>query len=268
MSLPVFGEMYSWQTVLVAVGLPGVLFALLMFTVAEPPRVGAARAQGYAWKELWAFVRSRGRYLSAHFTAYLCLSIQGFAFLAWVVELFVRKFDWTRTEIGLTYGTIALTVGIAGSIWAGHAAGRMIARGRGDGPMRLTLWGTLGLGPVAVAMPLVESGTLAAVLLIPITFFMAMPPGLSNAALQAIAPNQMRGQMIALYLISVSFISYLLAPLIIGLMNDYVFGREDAIDLSLAWLAGFNYLVAAVALALSLAPLRRALEQARSFGDS
>ena len=84
----------------------------------------------------------------------------------------------------------------------------------------------------------------AAALLIPITFFMAIPPGLSNAALQAIAPNQMRGQLIALYLICVSFLSYLFAPLIIGVMNDYVFGREDAIDLSLASLAVINYTIA------------------------
>ncbi len=265
MSLPFFGEMYSWQTVLVTVGLPGILVALLMFTIAEPPRRGASRQDGFAWRELADFVRSRSRYLTAHFVAYLCLSMQGFAFLAWVVELFVRKHAWSRTEIGLTYGIIALTVGIAGSIWAGYYAGRMIGAGRPDSPMRLTLWGTIGLAPVAILMPLLESGVAAAVLLLPITFFMAMPPGLSNAALQAIAPNQMRGQLIALYLICVSFLSYLFAPLIIGLMNDYVFGREDAIDLSLATLAAFNYTVAAVALALSLKPLRDAIARVSEF---
>ena len=42
-------------------------------------------------------------------------------------------------------------------------------------------------------------------------------------------------------------------------MNDYVFGREDAIDLSLATLASVNYLVAAICLGLSLKPLREAL---------
>ena len=41
-----------------------------------------------------------GKYLTYHFIAYLCLSIQGFAFLTWVVEFFVRKHHWTRTEIG------------------------------------------------------------------------------------------------------------------------------------------------------------------------
>ena len=37
--MPVFGEMYSWQTVLVVVGLPGILLALLMFTIKEPESI-------------------------------------------------------------------------------------------------------------------------------------------------------------------------------------------------------------------------------------
>ena len=259
--LPVFGELYSWQMVLVTVGLPGILLAAVMFTIAEPKRRGVASeaAAGYALREVWAFVKSRGRYLTFHFIAYLCLSIQGWAFMTWVVEFFVRKHDWSRTEIGLTYGIVALVAGLAGSIWAGFYAGRLIARGGADAPMRVTLWGVLVLGPVAIVMPLLDSGLMAAVMLVPITFTMAMPPGLSNAALGAIAPNQMRGQMIALYLVCVNFLSYLFAPLIIGLMNDYVFGREDAIDLSLASLAVVNYAVAAVCLALSLKPLREAV---------
>ncbi len=269
MVLPVFGEMYSWQTVLVIVGLPGILLALAMFTIREPERVGASadREEGYSYAELWAFCMSRKKYLSFHFIAYLCLSIQGFAFLTWVVEFFVRTHGWTRTEIGLTYGSIAFLVGMAGSIWAGFYAGVMLGRGRADAPMRLTLWGTIALGPLAVIMPLVSNDWLAVAMIIPITFFMAMPPGLSNAALQAISPNRLRGQMIAVYLICVSFLSYLFAPLIIGLMNDYVFGREDAIHLSLSSLAFVNYVIAAICLALSLKPLEDAIERVKEFAS-
>ena len=94
---------------------------------------------------------------------------------------------------------------------------------------------------------------------------MAMPHGLSNAALQAIAPNRMRGQLIAIYLICVSFLSYLFAPLIIGLMNDYVFGREDAIVLSLASLSVVNYSIAAICLYFSLPHLREAILSMRDL---
>ena len=267
--MPVFGEMYSWQTVLVVVGLPGILLTLLMFTIKEPKREGASadRTEGYSYRELWQFCLSRRKYLSYHFIAYLCLSIQGFAFLTWIVEFFVRIHGWTRTEIGLTYGSIALIVGIMGSIGAGYYAGYWLAKGRADAPMRLAFYGTIGLGPLAVIMPLVSSDWLAIAIIIPITFFMAMPPGLSNAALQAISPNRLRGQMIAVYLICVSFLSYLFAPLIIGLMNDYVFGREDAIGLSLASLAFVNYAIAAVCLYLCLDPLKDAVARVREFAE-
>ena len=267
--MPVFGEMYSWQTVLVVVGLPGILLTLLMFTIKEPKRSGASadRTEGYSYRELWQFCLSRRKYLTYHFIAYLCLSIQGFAFLTWIVEFFVRIHGWTRTEIGLTYGSIALIVGIMGSIGAGYYAGYWLAKGRADAPMRLAFYGTIGLGPLAVIMPLVSSDWLAIAIIIPITFFMAMPPGLSNAALQAISPNRLRGQMIAVYLICVSFLSYLFAPLIIGLMNDYVFGREDAIGLSLASLAFVNYAIAAVCLYLCLDPLKDAVARVREFAE-
>ena len=268
--LPIFGEMFSWQTVLVVVGLPGILLALVMFSLREPERmgVGADLDDGYSWAEVWQFVLSRRRYLSFHFIAYLCLSIQGFAFLTWIVEFFVRKHGWSRTDIGLTYGSIAFTAGILGSIWAGFYAGNMLAKGKSDAPMRLTLWGTLALGPVAFVVPLLENDMLAIALIVPLTFFMAMPPGLSNAALQAIAPNRMRGQLIAIYLICVSFLSYLFAPLIIGLMNDYIFGREDAIGLSLSSLSVVNYSIAAICLYMSLEPLRQATHRMRMSNEA
>jgi MFS family permease len=267
--MPFFGEMFSWQTVLVVVGLPGILLAMVMFTIREPERTGASagKTEGYTYRELWEFCMSRRKYLTYHFVAYLCLSIQGFAFLTWVVEFFVRTHGWSRTEIGLTYGSIAFFVGILGSVWAGYYAGLMLGRGRADAPMRITLWGTIVLGPLAVIMPLVSNAWVAIALIIPITFFMAMPPGLSNAALQAISPNRMRGQLIAVYLICVSFLSYLFAPLIIGLMNDYVFGREDAIHLSLSSLAFVNYIIAAICLSLSLKPLSEAIGRVGEFAE-
>jgi MFS family permease len=267
LSLPILGDMFSWQVVLILVGLPGILLAASMFTIPEPARRGKRQTAPaeYTMREVLDFVYSRGRYLRFHFIAYLCLSIQGFAFLTWIIEFFVRKHDWSRTEIGLSYGMISLVAGIIGSVWAGFYAGRMLASGNPDATMRLCFRGTLVLGPLAVIMPLLSDATLALWMCIPITFCMAMPPGLSSTALQAIAPNRMRGQLVAIYMICVSFISYLFAPLIIGLMNNYVFGRETAIDLSLSSLAIINYTIAAVCLALSLEPLREALLRTKEF---
>ena len=51
--LPVFGELFSWQMVLVLVGLPGILLAGLMFTMKEPGRTGAQSEDGYALTEFF-----------------------------------------------------------------------------------------------------------------------------------------------------------------------------------------------------------------------
>ena len=258
---PIVGELFSWQVVLIVVGLPGILLAALMFTIKEPVRCGlsAERMSGIPVREVLAFVSSRRRYLTCHFLAYLCLSVQGYALMTWVVELFVRKYHWSKIEIGLTYGFIALLVGISGSILSGWFAGRLVARGGADAPMRVALWCTLCLGPVAVLQPLSGNGMISAVMLVPLTFFMSMPSGLSNAALEAIAPNRLRGQLVATYLLCVTFLSYLVAPLVIGVMNDYVFHRESAIDLSISSFAVMNYTIASVCLGLSLKPLREAV---------
>ena len=267
--LPLFGPVFSWQAVLVFVGLPGIVLSAAMFTIREPARSGPGGQAPFPLAEVARFCASRARYLSLHFLAYFCLSLQGFALFTWIVELFVRKHEWTRSEIGVSYGLIAIVFGVLGSVLSGFVAGRLVALGRPDGPMRVCLWGTLGLAPLAVAMPLVGSGHLALALLVPITFCMAMPTGLSISALQAIAPNRMRGQLVAIYLICVSFLSYLLAPLIIGVMNDHVFERESAVDLSMASLAVVNYGVACIALAFALGPLRAAVDRARAeFGEA
>ena len=44
------------------------------------------------------------------------------------------------------------------------------------------------------------------------TFCMAMPNGLMLATLQSVAPNELRGQMVAVYLVAVNFLSYTFAP--------------------------------------------------------
>lgn len=263
--IPVFGELFSWQMVLITVGLPGILLSMVMFTVKEPARKGvlASRHEGFSYSEVWAFMKSRRKYLSYHFLAYLFLSAQGYAYLTWIVELFVRKYGWTRTDIGLTYGIMALVVGVTGAVGSGWLAGRLIGSGRADGAMRVTLWSTILLAPIAITAPLVDSGALAMTLLIPITFSMSIPGGLSNVALQAIAPNQMRGQLIAAYQICVTFLAYLFAPLIVGAMNDYLFGSEDAIDLSLATSSVISYSVALTCLVLCLKPLREAVDRIR-----
>jgi MFS family permease len=265
--VPVLGELLSWQMVFLVVGLPGLLVALLVMTTREPARLGRLRAtqDSVPFAQVWAFVRERGSLFVLMFTAYFCLSTQGFSLFSWLVEFYVRNHGWTRTEIGLTYGTIAMVVGIIGSVLAGYWAGRWIARGRPDATLRIVMWTSLALMPSATALTLITDGKVAIAVLVPVTFLMAMPSGLMMSTLQAIAPNELRGQMVAFYLVAVSFLSYTFAPTLPATISDYVFASELALGKSISLLAAVNYSIAFVCLAACLAPYRRALAIADSW---
>ncbi|MFM7120614.1 MAG: hypothetical protein ACKOZX_10310, partial [Gammaproteobacteria bacterium] len=165
----------------------------------------------------------------------------------------------------LTYGLIAMLVGITGSVLAGVWAGRMIARGRADATLRIVMWVSLALLPTATAFTLIPDGRAAIALLIPVTFLMAMPSGLMMTTLQAIAPNELRGQMVAFYLVAVSFLSYTFAPSLPAMISDYVFGSELALGKSISLLAVLNYGIAFACLAGCLPAYRRALAEAETW---
>jgi len=215
--------------------------------------------------EVWAFVRQRWAFFALVFTGYLGLATQGWSLFSWIVEYYVRNHGWTRTEIGLTYGSIAMVIGIMGSVIGGLWAGSLMRRNVPDATLRLVTYGSIVLIPTATALTLVPNPYVGIVLLIPVTFCMAMPPGLIMASLQAVAPNELRGQMVALYLIAVNFLAYTFAPSLPALLSDFVFESELALGKSISLLAVINYTLASVCLYLGLKHYRRALTQASDW---
>ena len=263
-ALPLIGELYTWQAVFIIVGLPGILVALALLSVREPARTQKAKADSEAvpFREVWAFVRQRWKFFALIFGGYLCLATQGFSLFSWFLEYYVRNHEWTRTEIGLTYGTIAMVVGIIGSVWSGFWAGKMMRKGTEDATLRLVFYGSIALLPLATALTLLPNAWHGIWLLVPVTFLMAMPPGLILTSLQAIAPNEMRGQMVAFYLIAVNFLSYTFAPSLPAMISDYVFESPLALGKSISLLAVVNYTIAALCLGYGLKAYRQALSQA------
>jgi MFS family permease len=163
------------------------------------------------------------------------------------------------------YGSIALVVGFAGSITGGLWAGALIRARVQDATMRVVLYGTLVLLPTATLLTIVPNPWVAMALLVPVTFCMALPPGLMMATLQAVAPNEMRGQMVGVYLIVVNFLAYTFAPSLPALMSDYVFGSELALGKSISVLAVINYSICALCLGAGLKHYRAALEEAKAW---
>jgi MFS family permease len=213
--------------------------------------------------EVWDFILTRKHFFFFVFLGYLCLATQGWSLFSWLVEYFVRNHGWSRTEIGLSYGSIALTLGIAGSVAGGLFASRMIRRGTLDATLRVVLYSTIALFPLAAFLTIVPNPYLALAMLVPVTFCMAMPPGLIIATLQTVSPNELRGQMVAFYLIAVNFLSYSFAPSLPAVISDFVFETEQGLGQAISLLAVINYSIAIVCIGLSLRYFRDAIAKAK-----
>jgi hypothetical protein len=81
--------------------------------------------------------------------------------------------------------------------------------------------------PAGAAYLLVSDSQLAICLFAPAVFLTAIPLGTAPAALMQVTPSQMRGQISAVYLFTISLIGLGAGPTVVALMTDYVF-RDDA----------------------------------------
>jgi MFS family permease len=270
--LPVIGEIHAWQLTFFIVGLPGLLVALLMFTVREPARRGTAYGKSGTGvipvREVVAFVWQRRATFGAHFIGFALLAMFGYGTALWIPEFIRRSHGWEIYDAGYVYGFMILVFGIGGVLFGGAVSDWLRNRGRTDAYMRAVMLAACGLAPCAVAFPLVP-GEVAMLVLLALTVFLgAMPTGAAAAALQAVTPNQMRAQVSALYLFFANLIGMGIGPALVGFFTDYVLGDDSKLNLSLSLTAAATLPVAALILALGLRPFREAMASAQSWQEA
>jgi hypothetical protein len=127
-----------------------------------------------------------------------------------------------------------LTFGCAGIYAGGRIGDHWFKKGLIEGPLKVgvvSAAGTFVLLPIAFFLP--QAGwTLA--LMAPALFFLALPMGVSVAAVQRIFPNQVRGQVSAVLLFILNLGGLSLGPLLPGLLNDRLFHNGQMVGVSLA----------------------------------
>ena len=266
-TLPLIGSVRSWQLTFFIVGLPGILVALLVLTIREPVRRGlllrgGAPAPHVSVAELFGFLWRQRRIFGAHFLGFSFLALLFNAVTAWTPAFFIRKFGYTAPEIGISFGVIVLVFGSAGIICGGWFGDYLSARGYRDAPMRAAAIGALALAPFAAVATLMPDPRLSLVVFCPLLFFSSFPFGLAAAAMQLVTPNQMRGQVSAMYLFAVNLLGIAWGPTIAALLTDYVFKNDLAVGYSIAIVAGLAAPLAALILFSACKPFRAAMDGA------
>lgn len=268
-TLPVVGTLRSWQLALITVGLPGLIIAGLVFTVREPKRRGQVhrradgRVQSLPVRQVVGFLRENVKVYAPMMFGMALKAILAFGSAIWIPTLFVRKHGWTITEIGLTQGTILMICAPIGLMLGSRLAELLTKAGRDDAFVRVVVIAGLCALPTSVAYPLIPDPTVAlAVYAVTITILF-MAPGPQNAALQVITPNQMRGQVTALWLFLFNFVGYGFGPTFIALITDYVFRDEARLGESLALASAVLGIIAISAIWYGMKPYGQMLRRIR-----
>lgn len=259
---PVIGRPMDWQLVFIAAGLPGVVFAAAMLGLREPPRNdGLALAGGPAGSasmtEVIAFVRLHARLLVPVFVGLPILAAGQFGLNVWTPTFFIRTFGWTPAQIGPVFGLMVGLLSTSGVIVGGWLADRLLARGRIDANLQVSMTAALIAAPFILAFPLVGSPTLSLMLLGPVLFFGAMPFGAGPAAIPVLAPNQMRAQLMAVYLLFGNLLGAGLGPWMIAAFTDTVLGDPQEIRFSIAFVGTGVILAGASIVGLGARAMRR-----------
>jgi MFS family permease len=249
---PIISGIAPWKLTFILAGLPGVLVVLLMITVREPIRREKLRkeAGSIPLADAVAYLR---RYWKAYFTIIVgtaCLSIATYGLFTWTPAYFIRVYDYTPRMIGITFGSIILLTGTSGLLLGSYLADRMFSKGRTCAHLDIIILLTgIGIFPAAFLMTIVTPGA-ALICLAVLLFCLSVHTGLSPAVLQLITPNELRGQIIAIYMFVLNLVGLGIGPMIVALITDRYYedtlavGKSMSITISLALILGVLILFA------------------------
>lgn len=243
--LPLIGEVRGWQIPFLLLGPPGILVALWMMTVQEPPRRGTTAELPSFGAVISHLLAHRSFYLNFFFgVSCLTLLFNGIAF--WFPAHLMRSFGVDALFVAFTYGPIMFFAGAAGILAGGILADRWRASGNKTAEIRVALVSALCLWPVSIATFQVDNVSYALILSVPTLFLSSFPFGAASSAIQLVTPNQLRARVSAIYLLIINIIGIGLGATVASAISDYVFADENRIGDGISIVALLSAPVAAL----------------------
>lgn len=262
MTLPLVGHLASWQFVFVVTGLPGLVLGATIFLIREPQRRNRKSTTAHVSpSETIGFIRQRKAFFTAHFLGFGLLSIVGWGFTSWLPAYMGREFGWSIAQLSIPLALIIGLGGTLGTLATGALVDRLFAAGRTDAHMRVYAVIACGMTICGVAAFQVSDPWLFLALATPIASTMVLA-ATAGAALQIVSPNEMRGQVGALFLLVMNGIGMGMGPTLVGALTDFVFRDEARLGLSMTLLFAGLGPISALTLWLGMPAMRAAVTDA------
>lgn len=245
-SLPLFGELSPWRFTMIIVGLPGLVLALLFLVLKEPARRPIAASQNVisgsgfldALKYLWS-----NKALYAGFVLIICAMTTIAYSHGFLAPTFERTWGWSSQKYAYVHGIALLIIGPLNMMIVGSISDWWTKNGVKDASLRLLYAGFFIMIPTGVIPLFMPTGELAFALLCLNTIGIGIVSAIGVTSLLVITPAQIRGQVVAIYYLAISWFGSL-GPIAVGELSSGVFGE-----------ANLRYAVAAVPVIFAIAPL-------------
>jgi len=268
----------GWQWILMFMGLPGLLVGLLFLTVQEPARLAPAadaphvprdagigrRILTFMGLDALRAINAKPRVYYPLFGALALSAVEVFGLQFWRVPFMIRTFGWDERQIGAALG-ITMLAGSLSGLLLGSVLVEWLAKRHKDANVRaaaICAAGTMVSSIAAILMPTAWGSM--------ILFGFSGMFGLAgavpqNAAVQRVAPNDMRGQVTAFYLFMFTFFGAM-GSFVVGRVQDVVIGDPQQLWKAMLITAGVLLPIATLLMFRAVGPYREEVERLEAAG--
>ncbi|WP_289145128.1 MFS transporter [uncultured Sphingobium sp.] len=229
--LPIIGGLAAWRLTLLLVGLPAILFALLIpFALPNPRRQALPPGEGAKARDILAHYRANAGAYTGFYIVTALISSVNFSILTWYPTHLIRSYGMVASDAGYLFGLFGVSASLVGGLLLPFVARRFVARGRFDGPMLIALAVGIISTPLLVIALLAHSATISmAVVIVPLILQIGLGILFASTA-PLLAPGHIRGQLVALYYLVLTLVGLGIGPTLVAAIAEHVAFADGSIS--------------------------------------
>lgn len=212
------GQKFGWRPAFYALGFPGLILAVIVFSLREQPRgrteTAATANRSADWRMLFKSTPLRYIYLG-----YALFGLASNNLGIWVPSFFVRVHHLSLLFIGTAAGILSILVGIPAMIAGGYFSDRF-SRMFSGGRMAFTSMAALVSIPLWIGLLFTDQLMLLLVINIVLYALALMWVGPATADVHDIAGPNLRGLAIGIFFSTVNIVAYGIGSPLIGKVSD------------------------------------------------
>ena len=231
--IPILGEIRGWHVPFILLTFPGILLSVFVFLINEPARRSKTDL-GSPNLPVLPFLKQASPALIPLFLAMGAQSVVVYANLSWMPTLLSRTYGWDTATIGVTLAGVFLAAGLLGNFIGAQVGSWFLGRDNRTSFLNIGLFSGSCLFVLGPLVALATSPVMVCAILFVMILLTSLPTAIVPTAVQMVTPQQLRGQISAIYLFATQIIGLMFGPTIVAFMTDFVFADTQAIGLSQA----------------------------------